>query len=128
MKKAILVVWVLALATVAQADSLSVTNIAFGTGIENHALTGVDTTFSKSIGRLYCWTLVADAGAGDTIYHTWSIRGYISQRVPLPVKGYRYRTHSFKTLGEKTTGRWKVEVTDSNGRILAADSVYVRAD
>ena len=125
MKIVIILVCVLGFSAAAHADSLSVTNIAFGTGIENHALIGVDTSFSAAIGRLYCWTLVADAGAGDTIYHTWTIRGYVAQRVALPVRGYRFRTHSFKTLGEKLSGIWKVEVTDRNGRLLAADSVTV---
>lgn len=128
MKAAVTFALVLALAGAAHADSLSVTNIAFGTGIENHALTGVDTSFSIAIGKLYCWTLVADAGAGDTVFHTWIIKGYAAQRVPLLVNGYRYRTHSFKTLGEKMAGRWIVQVTDKNGRLLAEDSVTVRPD
>jgi hypothetical protein len=126
MKSAVMLALVLVLAGAAHADSLSVTNIAFGTGIENHALTGVDTSFTLGIGKLFCWTLVADAGAGDTIFHTWIIRGYTAQRVPLPVNGYRYRTHSFKTLGEKMTGTWVVQVTDRNGRLLATDSVTIR--
>lgn len=126
MKSAVTFLLMLTLAGAAHADSLSVANIAFGTGIENHALTGVDTSFSLSIGRLYCWTWVADAGAGDTIFHTWIIKDYESQRIALPVKGWRYRTHSFKTLNEKSAGTWTVKVTDTSGRLLAVDSVTVR--
>jgi hypothetical protein len=122
--------WValLGLSAVAHADSLSVANTAFGTGIENHEVVGVDTSFSKSIGRLYFWALIADAKPGDTVYHSWSIRGWTSQRLAIPVQGYRFRTHSFKTLGDKMTGRWVVQVEDRAGRVLSADSVTVRAD
>jgi hypothetical protein len=111
-----------------QADSLSVTNTAFGTGIENHMVTGVDTAFTQSIGRLYFWALVANAEPGDTVYHTWSIRGWVSQRIAVPVQGYLFRTHTFKTLGDKMTGRWAVHVEDNHGQLLAADTVTVRGD
>lgn len=112
----------------AHADSLSVSNTAFGTGIENHMVTGVDSAFSQSIGRLYFWALIANAAPGDTVFHSWSIRGWVSQRIAVPVQGHLFRTHSFKTLGEKMTGRWAVHVEDQEGRMLAADTVTVRAD
>jgi hypothetical protein len=112
----------------AHADSLSVTNTAFGVGIEDHAVTGVDTSFSQTVGRLYFWALVANAHPGDTVYHVWSIRGWTSQRICIPVQGYRFRTHSVKTLGEKMAGRWSVHVEDKQGHLLAADSVTVRAN
>ena len=69
------------------ADSLSVTNLAFGTGIENRAITGVDTVFTVDQGRLYCWTVVETAGAGDTIYHLWSHNGRAVQKISLAVRG-----------------------------------------
>ena len=112
----------------AYADSLSVINSAFGTGIENHTVIGVDTSFSQSVGKLYFWALIGDAKPGDTVYHVWSIRGWTSQRIRIPVQGYRFRTHSVKTLGDKMAGRWAVHVEDKEGRVLAADSVTVHGN
>ena len=126
--KTVTMILVLLLAGLAHADSLSVTNTAFGTGIEDHTITGVDTTFSRSVGRLYFWALIADAGAGDTVYHCWIIRNWVAQRIAIPVQGKRFRTHSVKTLDEQMTGRWIVKVEDRHGRVLSADSVTVRPD
>ena len=117
---------VLAWSAAASADSLKVTEIAFGTGIENHAVTGVDTSFSMDAGRLYCWCVVRNAGEGDTLFHVWTLNGTEVQRVALPVKGGRYRTNSFKTLFEGMAGNWEVEAIDRAGNVLATDSVTVR--
>lgn len=114
--------------TLAHADSLSVTNTAFGTGIENHTVTGVDTSFSQGVGRLYFWALVSNATPGDTIYHVWTIRNWTSQRIGIPVNGSGFRTHSVKTLSNKMVGRWTVQVEDKSGHVLSTDSVTVRAD
>lgn len=112
----------------AHADSLSVTNTAFGTGIENHTVIGVDTSFSQSVGRLYFWALVAHATPGDTVYHVWTLRGWTSQRIGIAVQGTLFRTHTVKTLGDKMAGRWAVQVEDKSGHVLAADSVTVLAN
>jgi hypothetical protein len=125
MKRLAFVALLLFTASSAQADSLTVTDMAFGTGIENHAITGVDTSFSADVGRVYCWTVTTGAGDGDTIFHTWILRDYAVQRVPLRVEGARYRTYTFKTMSEAMTGTWTVEVTDRNGIMLARDSVVV---
>jgi len=127
MKKLILIALVVALAPAAYADSLSIGNIAFGTGIENHAITGVDTTFPSSCGRLYCWTLALDAVGTDTIYHVWTHEGVFVQKVPLVVRGYRYRTNSYKTITPGLEGVWTVEVLDNAGNRLAIDSASVHA-
>ena len=109
----------------ARAGSLEVTNTAFGTGIENHTVIGVDTSFSQSVGRLYFWALIANANPGDTIYHVWTLRGWTSQRIGIAVQGHLFRTHTMKTLGDKMAGRWAVQVEDKAGRVLALDSVTV---
>jgi hypothetical protein len=125
MKRLTFVALLLLFASSAQADSLTITDIAFGTGIENHAITGVDTVFNVDVGRVYCWTVTTGAGAGDSVFHTWILGERAVQRVPLRVEGARYRTHTFKTMSKAMAGRWTVEVTDRNGTMLAKGSVVV---
>jgi hypothetical protein len=112
--------------TLLLADSLTVANIAFGTGIQDKAITGVDTVFDMAVERIYCWTVVRHAAQNDTIYHTWYLDDREIQKVPLPVKGFHYRTHSYKTLWGKMSGVWTVEVSDRTGNLLARESVEVR--
>jgi hypothetical protein len=112
--------------TLLLADSLTVSDMAFGTGIQDKAVTGVDTVFDVTVERIYCWNVVRHAAANDTIYHTWYLNGNEIQKVPLPVKGFRYRTHSFKSLWGSLSGVWTVKVTDLAGNLLAEESVDVR--
>jgi hypothetical protein len=125
MKRLTFVALLLLAASSAHADSLTVTDMAFGTGIENHAITGVDNAFTVDVGRVYCWTVTVGAGEGDTIFHTWILGDHAVQRVPLRVEGARYRTYTFKTMSKAMVGTWTVEVTDRNGTMLAKDSVVV---
>ena len=58
-KFALAILLVAASAPFAHADSLHVIKMAFGTGVENHTITGVDTSFSTDVGRLYFWSVTA---------------------------------------------------------------------
>jgi hypothetical protein len=111
----------------AHADSLHVVKMAFGTGIENHTITGVDTSFSAEVGRLYFWSVTAGPMTPDTIYHTWYRNGREYQQTAIEVRGTFYRAHTFKTITPKLAGTWKVTVSDAAGNVLAADSATVRA-
>jgi hypothetical protein len=111
----------------AQADAARVVKMAFGTGIENHTITGVDTSFSADCGRLYFWTVTAGPMEADTIFHTWSLNGREIQKLPILVRGHFYRSHSYKTVSATLSGSWKVAVSDAKGNLLAADSATVRA-
>lgn len=110
----------------AHADSLTVVKMAFGTGIENLMITGVDTSFSADCGRLYFWSVTAGPVTPDTIYHTWYRNGGKIQSKAIQVQGSFYRAHTFKTITPKLAGTWKVAVTDGAGNVLAADSATVR--
>lgn len=115
-----------ALPTLAHADSTRVVKMAFGTGIDNHTITGVDTTFPADCGRLYFWTVTAGPMEADTIFHTWFRNGYQIQRTAIEVRGSFYRAHTFKTINARLAGSWEVTVSDRTGRLLAADSTTVR--
>jgi len=111
----------------AHADSLHVVKMAFGTGIENHTITGVDTSFAADCGRLYFWTVTAGPMRTDTIFHTWYRNGHEIQKTAIEVQGSFYRSHTYKTVNARLAGSWKVEVSDAAGKVLALDSATVRA-
>ena len=101
--------------------------MAFGTGIESHTITGVDTSFSADCGRLYFWTVTAGPMQIDTIFHTWYRNGREIQKTAIEVQGSFYRSHTYKTVNTRLAGSWKVKVSDAAGRVLAQDSATVRA-
>lgn len=62
---------------------------------------------------------------GQEIWHRWVYQDEVMAEVVFQVGGARWRVHSSKNLMPEWTGTWRVEVVDSNGRVLASQSLEV---
>lgn len=71
--------------------------------------------------RIYYFTELRGL-QGRTVYHRWEYEGEVIAEVAFDVKGPRLRVWSSKDLVADWTGKWRVQVTDAAGRILAEDS------
>lgn len=110
------------------AQGLSVETIEFGTGIDNRNVVNVDSVFSNSIERVYCFTEVTGAGESTTtITHVWYMEDQEMARVELPVQGEKWRTWSSKYILENWTGEWSVDVLNSDGEVLATKTFQVES-
>ncbi len=99
-------------------DSLVVTRAAICVNIEEREPVGADTTFSKDVGALYCFTQIEGAKDSTAVEHVWYYKGEEVTRVALAVKAARWRTWSSKKIMETWTGPWSVEVLSAEGDIL----------
>jgi hypothetical protein len=91
------------------------------TGVSNRAPVGEATTFSPSVGKVYCYTEVspADAAAATTsLVHRWYRGDRPEGETRLKVAGSHWRTYSNRTVSESKMGGWRVELVDSAGNIL----------
>lgn len=91
------------------------------TGVSNRAPVGESTTFSPSVGKVYCFTEVspADAAAANTsLIHRWYLGDRPQGETRLKVAGSHWRTYSNRTVSEAKMGGWRVELVDSNGNVL----------
>ena len=74
---------------------------------------------SASVKNLYCFTrFTAPKGTDTTIRHVWyngeeKVGDYV-----LPVKGEKWRTFSMKTIQKGWAGEWRVDVLDSEGKLI----------
>ncbi len=75
-------------------------------------------TFPASEGVLYCFTRITGASADTTVTHVWYREGKEMARVVLPVRSADWRTWSSKRILPQWTGRWKVEILDSDENLL----------
>jgi len=134
MKNMMVVLAVLSLAgtAVAQAPEqqaeapklVQVEKIALGTGLESRELVGEATEFDVSAGRIYCWTKITSENVPTTIKHVWYADAETAAEVPLNIKYPTTRTWSSKAIW---AGKWRVDVVNETGDVLASTDFTVKA-
>jgi len=67
--------------------------------------------------RLCCFSEVEGTGR-DTVLHVWYWGEREMARVPLEVRGPRWRTWSSKRIMEEWRGDWRVDITTMDGSLL----------
>jgi transcriptional regulator with XRE-family HTH domain len=102
----------------AQGARLFVEDSGVGTDVVDRQLVGASDTFEVGAPVVF-WTWVRGGRPHDIVRHVWMHEGRTVGAVDLPVDGASWRTHSRRTLRSGATGRWVVEVRDTEGRVLA---------
>ncbi len=105
---------------------VTVAHIVFGTGIENREATGVDSSFTSDVGRIFCWTLITGASGETEVSHVWYHNNEEMAKVTLPVRSPRWRTYSSKGILPEWTGAWRVDVVDTSGQVLKSSGFEVK--
>ncbi|MFC1522337.1 DUF2914 domain-containing protein [Elusimicrobiota bacterium] len=100
-----------------------VEKIAIGSGVENNKIVGESVDFDASAERVWCWTKIASQKLPTVIKHIWYFEDKKSAEVPLNTKYPSHRTWSSKAV---KPGRWKVEVVDEMGEVIASSGFNVR--
>ena len=134
MKKSFVPVWVLVimclgLQTAGQAQEAAQLEVAAAVICTNVAgLEPADsgTSFAATVGKLYCFTKIAGAQSPTQITHVWYFDGTERARVDLAVNSVSWRTYSSKNIGSHEMGAWRVDVLDSNGKVLKTLEFEVR--
>jgi len=68
--------------------------------------------------RLCCFTEIGLPAVSDTVFHVWYWGEREMLRVPLGVRGPRWRTWSEKRILDEWRGAWRVDVTDRAGFLV----------
>jgi len=112
--------------SISQAQNLRVTEIEFGTSIQDRQPVNVDTSFASNVGTIYCFTHLE--GAPDTmqVTHVWYYKDQEKAHIDLKVASDDWRTWSSKSILKSWTGPWRVMVEDMNGNVLATKSFVIK--
>lgn len=86
--------------------------------IEEREPVDIDSTFSKDVGQLCCFTQITGAENPTTIKHVWYFGDTERANVELSVRSISWRTHSSKRIMEHEVGAWRVEILDADGTVL----------
>ncbi|MEJ2185664.1 MAG: DUF2914 domain-containing protein [Gemmatimonadota bacterium] len=135
MRRSFLVVTALTLAAAARPASaqqattdtsgINVSQAVVATGVENREPTGVAEQFPADVGTVYCY-MVAEGDFPETqLVQVWMHGDQEMARVPLTVKGPRWRTWSSKKIMPDWTGDWTIRIEDADGNVLKSVSFTV---
>jgi len=78
----------------------------------------VTTVFSIEHRMAICFTAFDPVPRETVIYHHWFHRDRPSAKIKLTLKPPRWSTYSSIQFREEDIGPWRVEITDSQGKIL----------
>lgn len=108
----------------ALADGMKITEMAVSTKIvKGNPIDSVHRISSTSVQALYCFTRIVSPDEGETnITHIWYLNDEVVGKYVLPVKGGRWRTYSKKVLEKGTSGDWRCDALDSDGKLLKSVS------
>lgn len=121
MKKLLSVVVIVMLLCFTAYAETSVSRINIAADVDGKEPIKTGMSFSKDIGKLYCFTEVITDEYPTEITHIWIYQKSIIAEVPLKIYSPKWRTHSSKIILPEWTGDWKVEIYSKSGQLL--DSV-----
>ncbi len=96
---------------------ITVESIQCGLGIKSRSIVKPSDSF-KVGDRVWCLSTLKDIKKPTFVIHRWVLDDRHFD-VKLKVKPYkRFRTWSYKTIYPSMKGVWKLEILDSNGKLL----------
>lgn len=74
--------------------------------------------FSVRLGEVTCFTSFEHVPERTIVYHNWFYMDEPKSKIKLSLRSPKWSTFSKRKLHESDKGLWRVEVTDSEGKIL----------
>ncbi|MBI9038113.1 MAG: DUF2914 domain-containing protein [Bacteroidales bacterium] len=103
-----------------ESNNLIIKKLVICTSIEDHQPVGVDSTFSKDVGKLFCFSNVTGASDTCNISQVWYYKDEEMANIKLAIKAKTWRTWSSKKIVPFATGQWRVDVVSEKGTVLAS--------
>ena len=97
----------------AKAYKISLTKFEICTSVKDRAPIGSADTFTKDIGKLFCFTHIAGVKDTAIVKHLWFKDGVPMGGRDLTIKSPSWRTWSIETITPTMTGKWRVDIIDT---------------
>lgn len=101
-----------------QAGNLDVATAVISKNIVDRQPVEPGSSFSVSIGRLYCYSKVTNVETSTQIYHVWYFGETERARVALNINPPSWRTYSSKIIQAHEVGKWHVKIFDADNNLL----------
>ncbi|MDJ0816503.1 MAG: DUF2914 domain-containing protein [Desulfobacterales bacterium] len=101
-----------------QSDSLNVATAVISKNIADRQPVEPGSSFSVSVGKLFCYSKVTNIQSSTQIYHVWYYGDTERARVALNVNPPDWRTYSSKIIQAHEIGKWHVKIIDDANNML----------
>jgi len=101
-----------------QTGNLNVATAVICKNVADRQPVAPGTSFSASVGRLYCYSKIADIQDSTKIVHVWYFGDRERARTKLSVNPPSWRTYSSKIIQAQEIGKWHVKILDASGNML----------
>jgi hypothetical protein len=105
--------------TESSGGNLILVNAVMCEDIQDQIPQNVTTVFSIERRKAICYTSFDPVPQKTVIYHNWFHRDRPSAKIKLTLKPPRWSTYSSIQFREEDLGPWRVEITDSQGKIFS---------
>jgi hypothetical protein len=102
----------------AGSEKLSLVQAVICEDVQENSPKNQTIVFSVRSGKVICFTSFAHVPEKTFIYHDWFYMDEPKSRIRLSLSSPKWSTFSKRNLRESEKGPWRVEVTDSEGKIL----------
>ena len=87
----------------------------------------VAKSFNSSVDSLFCYTKIQNKGEKREIRHVWYFKNEIKTQIKYNIRRSNvYRSWTLKKISPNEIGEWKVEIQDSNGKVLGSTKFYIK--
>ncbi len=100
------------------AENMEVSTSAVCENVLNREAVSEASSFSASIGKLYCFSKIENIQSHTEVIHAWYFGDTQRARVTLNVNPPAWRTYSSKIIQPHEIGNWRVEILDPSGNLL----------
>lgn len=104
--------------TAQQTGDLNVATAVICKNIADRQPVESGTSFSVSVGRLYCYSKITDISNSTEIVHVWYFGDTERARTALSINPPSWRTYSSKIIQAHEIGKWHVKILDASGNLL----------
>ena len=88
---------------------------------------GFSKSFNNNVDSLYCYTKIQNNGEKKEIRHVWYFKNEIKTQIKYNIRRSNvYRSWTLKKINPNQIGEWKVEIQNSNGKILGSTKFYIK--
>ncbi|MBW6510954.1 MAG: DUF2914 domain-containing protein [Desulfuromonadaceae bacterium] len=104
------------------AAEAGVARALFTTSVENREPVDELTATDTALETLFFFTEINDM-AGEPVLHRWVYNGQVMAEVPFTIGGPRWRVYSSKQMIPGWVGKWRVDVVNATGEVVASKEI-----
>lgn len=97
------------------AKTLMFDKVVLASSVVDRTPRGEGTSFKNGT-KVFCWMAVTNPGSKRRLSHQWFHNGTRKSNIPVKIGGPTWRTWTARPV--YTTGAWRVDIVDENGRVL----------